>query len=228
MPGFLYFVPRAGISLDDLRATGLGYAFDGSPISRRQVDRGPNDSPGVIIARESACPPAQVAYTPKTQTWRKAIQGEFWIGHQKDHLPGPADLARPEQIALYQHIMGDGNPWALPTAITASGDSPLPKVRRMKDDGSIERVVQERYRQLYLDADAVRSLFITGEVLNEREYWNICVRALQTNYYVGSAEITILDLLTDIAVMRILTVLVDRQNWPDVAQPPPIANGGAA
>ena len=124
-------------------------------------------------------------------------------------------------LGVYQAPLGDGNRWRLPTALLADGSSPLPKVRRLKPDGSIERVVLEHYQALYLDADRIRAVITQKEDLDEREAWDIAVRALATNYYLGEEEISALGLLTDDAMQIIAWALVDRPGWPDLRMDAP-------
>jgi len=216
MAGFLYFASsRQSVTPNLLLALGLGDAFpDGSTVTQRQCSKGPDGHSGVVVAW--GAPKVEVGYFPEKQTWAKCLRSECWLGFETADPPRPEELARERTVGFYTAPLGDGRRWIVPTGVFEDGASPLPKVRRLSADGSIERRVAKEYESLYLAADAVRSAIRDREDLDDRREWEIAVEALRVNYRVGADEVSALGLLTDAAVVAMFQALVDRGNWADV------------
>ncbi len=85
---FLYYLPQQTdrLTLDDLAAAGLRYAFESAAFGRRQCRTGPaGNSPGVIAAVGDA---NQIGYFPDKQTWRKVPGTQAWVGMYTQHGRG--------------------------------------------------------------------------------------------------------------------------------------------
>lgn len=215
MPQFFYFIPgKNHLTLADIHAAGLAYAIPAPPFTQRQCT-GPDAQPGAVFTLGDN--PA-VAYHPQTQTWTKSVIGNFHVGYETDAPPSPEDLARPDMIDHYSAILGDGKRWQLPTAVFHDGTSPLPKVRELQPDGSIHRRPAKQYEQLFLDGDKISSVFRNSEDLTDREEWDICIRALATNYRLSHDEANLLGALEDRATPAILAALIARDEWPDTEE----------
>jgi len=214
MAPFLYFVPQSSpVKFDDLAALGIAYAFDGPQITQVTCRAGPGDTGGRVLA---AGDQPLIGFHPDRQTWRQIPDSPAWLGYDPNALPGPDDLKRPAQTCIYSALLGDGKSWLVPTGVFEDGESPLPKVREIQDDGSIKRRPATRFEPIYLAADKIRSHIKNQEDISDREEWDICVAALQLNYRVSDLEITALQLLDDQSVINIIYALVDRGNWADM------------
>lgn len=138
MSGFLYYIPKghSGLTLADLAAVGLGYAFDRGP-AKTQVLKGPDDRAGVIVADEQRLR-REIRYISDQQTWRqlqsakpRAESGPCapdpplsalgsplspWVGLYRGDLPGPEDLARKDQLKGHWVRLADEREWLCPIA----------------------------------------------------------------------------------------------------------------
>lgn len=138
MSGFLYYIPeqQAQVTLEQLKAGGLEYAFETLPTASG-VQGGPDGGSGVILAQEPFTPAHRIRYLPEQQTWRKLPRIEAcetcegrepcktrelcetcqpWVGMYRDDPPGPQDLARREMLDGYLLELGDGRQWQIPVA----------------------------------------------------------------------------------------------------------------
>lgn len=83
-------------------------------------------------------------YAPDRQTWQESPTGKYWFGWFNDRVPDPVSLERPrhERIDGRYVVLGDDNPWLLPTI------SNLPVSFRLMPSGDKERVVKPRWSHL--------------------------------------------------------------------------------
>jgi len=213
MNEFLYFLPKQNPHRGDLFDAGLGHAFGDQPFTQRQCT-GPEQQPGTVCTPGE--PTAEIGYFPNRQTWQPMQNKAAWLGFETAAPPGPDDLLRTQATATYDAIeLGDGHRWLVPTAILANGESPLPKVRKLDENGAIIRRVQSSYERLYLWADELREAVQNGTPLTEERETEICIEALRMNYRLGLDEACALELLTDQAVTLIAYILIDRARWAD-------------
>jgi hypothetical protein len=149
MAGFLYFLPNVRTArIEDIRAMGLGYAFDAGFAQRGLVGGGgPEGLSGCIVTADPSADPDSFAYLPDRQTWQRippaardaSIEGQTpgpdpWVGYVTASPPGPADLAREVPLPRGHSILLGGSPggrvWRVPVAImlleTADGVLPAP------------------------------------------------------------------------------------------------------
>lgn len=228
MSSFLYFMPGRGIDVTDediAAATGLAHAFEGRPATS-EVREGPDGERGVLLA-DRKVEPSRFNYRAESQVWRKLLVSHVWVGMYKDNPPGPEDLAREQQLRGEWVELGDGEQWLVPLARGLSVEDDelvyhvaLPSVRTLDDSGEWKQHdVVQRYAPLwdvasqYWDAvtgalakkkaeDGKLTLDFEGET-------DAAVVALQANYRIGAVEASMLELLNDLTVGKILNATVD-------------------
>lgn len=198
---------------------GAGYAFEGGGVTTCEILKGgPDKGSGVIVTTDKNLKPE---YKPDGQIWEQAVflgKGKlnFWVGLDKENPPKPEDLKRSEMIGFYSPRLGDGNEWLIPTGRVYPEGTPLPKVRRIDEEGKIKRIVKDRYLELYTAADKVWSVTAEKENITDTEEWEICRTALQANYRISDTEISMLNLLDETSAMKLIFVaLIDYVNWPE-------------
>lgn len=229
MAGFFYYVPgrTSGVSREHLDAAGLEYLP--LPKHRREVRGGPDGSDGVIVALANVGAD-QVGYFRDRQAWRRIPGRDAWVG--RDHsqvLPGPADLLREEPLDGHPLRLADGNRWQVPMArewCEEDGELrwriPLPRVCELGDDGRWQPgEVIPLHRALWELAerwnDARRAAVAGVELIDGRpvarfefdDVLGAAALALQTNYVVGPAEISLAGLLTYQLAIEVLDAVID-------------------
>lgn len=226
MAGFVYYIPGANGFADAARH--IPHAIDPARAAVRGALQGPDGGRGAFFADRDAIAGDLVtdglrwAKAPGERTW--------WIGvAETGPLPTPECLDRNIQLPGATVRLGDGSGWRIPTAILprldgTRGDSPLPKVRRLRADGTVERVVEPAWADLYLAADEVWDLFAHETPIPDDREMQIAAIALAAQYRVSTVEVSILGLLTDQATASIFCTLVAYLNWPSVRK---LAEGGA-
>jgi hypothetical protein len=254
MGGFLYYLPgrSAGIGLAEVQAAGLAYAIDG-PISTVGVRGGPDGGDGVLVALTAAVAPEQLRYQADAQTWRKAPNGDLYVGMHLDQslIPNPQSLARPRQLAGHEVVLADGRPWLVPMArgwTEEVGDlrwyHALPQRSVLGEDGRWRPGdVLPRFAALWILAmrfeEARRQALFGIEGAADGKPVQVAfdfdglheaaVRALLENYRVGPAEVDLLGLLTGDIAREILEALIDlptRVEWFQKKQS--VAAGGGS
>jgi len=237
MPAFLYFLPghTAKPSAPDLAAAGLAYAFDGPPHARH-VAHGPDDRPGVVLAQADQVDLLDVGFWPDRQTWQKHLAAPgAWIGRVAgDPPPGPADLARPQQLQGHLVTMADGGRWLAPVARGLADQEgtlayyvALPQASTLDETGQwTAGDVLPRWGPLWAAAldwwDAKGGATVTDAedggaraVLDFSAAHEAAALALGANYRIGPAEASTLGLFTPAAVRQVLDALVD---WPTLVR----------
>ena len=238
MPCFFYFLPgpTAKPTPATLAAAGLAYAFDGPPVARG-VTAGPDGTAGVVLAQADQVDPMAVGYWPQKQTWQKHPDAAAaWIGRETEAtLPGPADLARPQQLQGHLVTMADGARWLAPVARGLAEDETnlayyvaLPRASTLDADAQwVDGDVLPRWGPLWAAAldwwDAKGGATLTDAddgqtvraVLDFHGAHAAAALALGANYRIGPAEASALGIFTRVAVRDVLDALVD---WPTLVQ----------
>lgn len=232
MAGFLYYIPgpTEGVSIVDVRAMGLGYAFESGSFAAPGVHAnglGENKQ-GVIVADPKRV--ERIGLYPDKQTWRR-IPGrlktqEAWVGFFNEDHPTPKDLARHAQHSGHWVTLNDGNDWLVLAvrqwAIQDGGlvwDYGVPQVVQLDDKGvwspgpiknCFEPIwktacdwedAKERAAMGEEDGDSPLVTFTGG--------LDAAVQALAVNYVVGPAECALLDLFTTPTAVAVLDALTD-------------------
>ncbi len=224
---FLYFVPgRNTLPREQLASLGLGYILDkGANFTCCQVcGSGPGGQPGVCVASVPVEEISHVKVDLANQVWRQIPGSAAWVGHWKDKLPTPEQLARGEQLAGHWLELLDGNAWHVPIARdwieSDEGDMRwricLPQRLDLAADGHwVYGEIVHRYQPLWE---------LTESWINhrcgkpqpqfaEQGDINAAVFVLQTNYKIGRTEAALLGILKDELVEPILDCLIDWAGW---------------
>lgn len=255
---FLYFFPdRNSLGRDELAGLGLGYMLEpDSPLSTVGVNAGPEGGPGGVVFAAVAGPAAaHVGLHRERQTWRQIPGSPAWVGHYRDQVPGPEQLARREQIVGHVVELADGRKWIVPAARAWSdegiGDElalryrvALPQRLDLAADGRWTLAgVLPRYQSLWELGEAVYNLRSGQLTPADHERFSgdgeidAAVLCLQANYRLGRIEAALLGLLTDETVRQVLDCLVDwptlreflkkKPNWRKTKGPPPAPGSSA-
>lgn len=251
MPGFLYYLPSskpaAAVTLADVRAAGVGYAFDGR-CEPRGVTGGPDGGNGVIVNADGE----RLGYYPDRQQWRKTPAPHHspltahwpWVGWYLDEpLPGPEDLSRNEQLGGHVVKLGDGREWIVPVArgFTETDDGigwylALPATLELAESGEwTSGPVEERYQPLWAIAEAYWEHFSSavrvaagkataqsgGEIAFDFQGLpDAAVVALQANYRIGRTEAALLGLFDDKQrkATAVMQALIDWPSWDEIVK----------
>ena len=226
MSGFLYYLPGPcnGVSIEDVRKAGLGYAFDGRGWSCPGVmAHGPDGGQGSMAADPNRVD--KVGCYPNEQTSRKIPGLNAYAVLYTDDKPEPNDLARKEQLTGHWVTLADGNEWLCPIARGAVEEDGaiawtyrVPQVSVLNDAGDFERGgVAEKYIPLWelatrwfdvrmgalLESDGETVEFSFDGLLKS------AVEVLACNYVVDAVECDMLGLLTEENAVAILDALID-------------------
>lgn len=221
MTVFNYFLPdRRAISLADLVAAGLGYAFapetadtPRATFTPRPVIGGPGGANGIIVAPLDDRLPG---YFPAKQTWKQDPAG-YWAGYWNDAPPTPDTLARSNQIGGAWLRLEDGRDWLIPKArhfdefdgeIVAVQQLPARLVRDELGNW-VQGGIKERYRRLWdLTTEFVQAVCDDRQEFDKLDA--LAVEAFQVNYRVAEIELDLLgvyDLESRDRTIRIVTDL---------------------
>lgn len=251
---FLYFLPdRHTLTVKDAASAAIAYAFERSIDCAQVPGGGPGGQAGIVCAEAGSYAPGQLRYDPAQQTWLKIPErmkdegGRMnrdhpssliphpspWVGHYRDAPPGPADLARSEQLAGHRLALADDHEWLVPLArsFVPVGEGAAAELRyRVQLPQRLELAadglwtaggVLSKFATLWELAQeylAVWSGTATPEQLarfDDQTLTNGAVLALQANYRLGLAECSLLGLLTDANTIDILDRLIDLPTWHD-------------
>jgi len=222
---FLYFIPgkvkTMSLSRADVNDAGLGYAFESSPVCCG-TKAGPNEEAGTVIASVASIAGRRIGYYPKQQTWMEIPRSPCWIGWFNDAIPQPQNLRREDMLPGPSVRLSDGNWWQIPLARAVSSDeedyevqSAIPAARVLDESGQWVRGAPEaRYAKLWDVANEVwDSVLEATESISDDKMelsfeTDACVLALQANYRVASIEISVLGLLTDQTVSKIIKAMI--------------------
>jgi hypothetical protein len=195
MPGFLYFAElTTDPTIATVRELGLSYAFASAPASREVQGHTPSGNRGRVFGDSK-----RLGDLPKldmdNQVWRKIPGKEVWVGYWKDAKPGPADLARAEQLAGFNIKMADGNEWLIPVVRAFDEDCGkavpvLPALYGLDDDGKLTRgEIQAAHRWLWdLTEPAWQAMLNEGE-LTDQDCLDTACKVIGANYAVDVVEL---------------------------------------
>ena len=234
MAGFLYYLPGKdrSLTIEDLRAAGLGYAFVQTFTPSPVLSGGPDGGSGVIVADDRCVPASKIGMYADKQAWRKVPQCDVWVGYYTAERPTPDDLIRSGPLPGHWVTLGDDRKWLIPIArgVAEQDDEPvgvcsLPSVRDLDDDGHwTTGGVLPKYERLWKIAQkwwALMCTEITGDnaetegpaVFDFDGENDAAVSVLAANYRVGAVEAAVLGLLNSQTVGAVLMALVDWPTW---------------
>lgn len=209
----LYFLPRAADNRrETIIAHGLGYIFadirDDEVCGCQIIGKGPSGEPGWIVAAKTvpsvdadgitvpARPPVEMRYKPDSQTWKKTLAGDIWIGVNPADPPTPVELQR-RQTFPGTGIDLAGDSWNVPLLRRPDDSSLLPRSFEFDSAGRLHQPLDERYREIWERTAEAVELFVGGGDTDEAISWALplCVDALALNYRFGRDEQNVLKLL---------------------------------
>lgn len=221
MPGFLYFVESVEpVTRERIAGWGLAHAFEEVPTNFPLQGATPSGTSGTLLYREQDLAPFTPRYLPEEQTWRrfpnsgerKAESGNSpaWVGYYNEGKPGPADLARLEQVPGVPLRLADGHSWQVPLVrfpLPGGGRGTLlPAYVDCDEFGEpIAGEVLEKYAPLASIAErfwlAWNTAFMAAAALGREEFEFDCdtivadaCLTLAANYRISLAEVMLLKL----------------------------------
>lgn len=211
MSGFLYFKPQQtrNVSVEDVNAWGLAYAFDAQPASRGCHNNTPTGAAGVVFSDPKRHGGNDPKMEMELQVWEKMSRPEkpdIYVGYVKDSPPTPADLARRTLLSGFSLLMRDGNSWLCPLvrmldAATEVLGSALPSRMVLDAEGNATAgdVVKE-YAYLYdlmseyaahMQAGSLKEFF---DGLSMSRLCKDAIQLMQANYVIDLPEASVLGL----------------------------------
>ncbi len=226
MSGFLYYLPGPveGVSIQDVRKAGLGYAFDSKGCACPGVlNNSPDGGQGVMAADPERV--EKIGCYADQQVSRKIPGSNAYAVLYKDSKPGPDDLARKEQLGGHWVTLNDGNEWLIPVARGAVEDDgaiawtfQVPQRSILNDNGDFERGdVVDQFVPLWdlatkwFDVRMNALLESDGDVI-EFSFDGLlksAVEALACNYVLDAVECDMIGILTEENAVAILDALID-------------------
>lgn len=197
----LYFVPHVQtVTAEKVKELGLGYAD--VKIGGRGVSNGPGGKHGVMTTND---PSGSCGYYPDSQVWGAAPQGDaesppYWVGYDKDAIPGPDDLKRKEQVEGDVIKFRNGTKWMVPKLhswhLSGSEDRvmeyrvELPCLISLDKYGHvIQGSVVKEYADLFDLGMRVQAKLANGkEDLTNQQMWDFAIKLLSINYKVSMLE----------------------------------------
>lgn len=207
MSGFLYYEPR-GEKLPE-------QYLDHCSSCITDVHSGPdaNKSKGKVYGGhwfKTQDQAYRVKYLPKEQTWSEIPNSECWLGYYIDERPEPAHVERPKMLP--GHVVGG---FTVPQArdFTGGRECTLPRPWKIDKNGEWYRgEVIEEYRDLWRVSQSWWSFIgpeSEGETMSAATAIELTVLALRQNYYVGFAELSMMEVLTDEFYSQALDAVCD-------------------
>ncbi len=168
----------------------------------------------------------KIGFYHDEQVWtnipeKNGNQGRLWVGYYKNNKPKPKDFLRKDYIKGTEIILGDGNSWEIPIAISFENNlCTLPKsIVQYREDSEPEYVVIGKFLDLKIIADKMAELFglfDNGKRDELRDFYKyfknqmpVCAKILSYNYNVSLIEISVLGLFTTDNTLAIMREVVD-------------------
>ena len=219
--------------MHDVKAWGIGYAFENPPQGLQCANLTPTGSAGYIFADKTRHGEGRVKMDMEAQTWRKMPrpgQDDIYLGYWKDSPPGPDDVARATQLSGYSLKMQDGRQWLCPLVrffdkASEQVVSGLPTKMALDASGEVTAgEVVDRYQYLYDAMDQYATAMQADrliQLLEDQSLSQVCKAArtlLQTNYVIDLPEIEALglwQLARDecMDAVRIIVAAIDFANY---------------
>lgn len=204
---------------------GLGYAFEGVPLSREIHNKTPSGGAGILFADPKRQAEGSVKCDMDAQEWRKMPrpgQSDIYIGYWKDAPPTPEDLARKNQLGGYSIPLADDKRWNIPLVRMfdeAAGQlkSNLPCYIDLDESGKpVNGQPLAAYAHLWeLTAPYAEQMMAEGEEAEDttqEDIQNAARTILQVNYLVDWPELAVARVLTNQQMAHnVVAVAVD---WP--------------
>lgn len=146
-------------------------------------------------------PPVRFGYYPELQTWHKVRSDPpLWIGIDREHPPGPADLARPNMVPGHPVKLADGNLYQIAVIRSPVRDTCLPRDMYRDAAGEFCMSVQQEHLDLWQRSEPLWDM-IYSEASDARrmafaEILDRSIELLGVNYRYSHAEQAALRLIT--------------------------------
>lgn len=214
MGGFLYFLHGTQHADDAaLKAVGLDRLLGGRGTNVSAMTTGPDGGSGVMLSIDIA-PRKNPRHRSKgdEQVWKKSLNGLYWIGLDKDAIPGPEDLERPLLLEGHLTELGDKNKWVIPIARQFFPGEALPYALVLGDKGEWVHEALPEYVQFSKMGERlwieVRDSDTGG--IDESGTIDMALEALGLNYHIGPDEVSMLKLMVGkTSLPRILGAIID-------------------
>lgn len=165
---------------------------------------GPGDKSGAMLSVNTAGEaPLRFGYYPQFQEWlRVRAEPELWLGLDREHRPGPADLARPNLLDGHPVTLADGQTYRVP--ILRSPDPSrvgVPREMYFDDCGQFTVALCRDYQALWEIAGQVWDFLVptdaeaAEQTLSFETILGWCLAILGANYRYGRAEHALLRLV---------------------------------
>ena len=189
--------------LDDV----LGDVGDITPHCRVDLPtQGPADASGCLFATNipGGQPPVRFGYYPDFQDWHKVSDDpELWIGVDREHPPGPADLQRVQLVPGYKITLADGQQYEVPVIRSPNPGSRtnLPQDMWWDAAGEFQVKLKQQYQSLWDLTEPVWDFFYgedAEETSKEIPFVDVltwCLTFLGVNYRYGRMEHMVLRLI---------------------------------
>jgi hypothetical protein len=228
MGQFLYYLPGRQAVSDDEAGKLLPHAELLPAYSKRQIGAGPDGAGGMLLCRGEA--PEHFIYDPETQVWQSCESGAWWVGYEKEAMPGPEDLLRADAIEGHLVKLFDGHDWIIPIlrVITTGTVLPMHTAIVLGANGQwitklrpqyqtlghrVEALWNDFYGGLKAAAEGESPLAITFDLKME-----LVIEALAINYRISGAEISLLMLLGGVQMNAVIEAMLDYPTALSMAQ----------
>lgn len=203
MAGYLLFFPdQHGTATAYMHQVGLGSLLaDGSPMFT-EAHQGPDGRPGAVCWWDNPLRPESTpsqGYCPKTQDWEpckpcgELAAGRFWLGRERERLPGPRDLERRRMLDGIPVQLEDGNEWIAPVA------KRVPVIFGMDDAGKLAVHPKRQFFAFHSAAMKAREEWVLTEnsTVPYLDGMRFAVDCLSQNYRLNWDIVSWLGLLGD-------------------------------
>jgi hypothetical protein len=188
--------------------------------------KGDSSDPPLLLAPSlqwTPCRPAIVPAAGSSIPGGTIDAGAYWVGIDRAHAVGPADIARQELLPGYWVTLGDGNKWHCPAA------GFLPHCHGLGPDGIYARQIDPAYRSFWERSQGfaqtilgtLARLGVLQDIQGKKapqtlsadfdlaETFAFCVEALAFNYRLNAELVTQLGLLKDEGLRSVVKAAVD-------------------
>jgi hypothetical protein len=136
-----------------------------------------------------------------------------YVGHDPNHHPRPADLARPRHVRGIPCTLRDGAEWLIPIIHWQRGseiETTLPKILHVDRQGNPTLKRTPEYADVCETARRIFDATITGESwpFSELDTMKFNADLLSVNYRIGVMETAILELLDSASMMDPILIAV--------------------
>lgn len=217
---FLYAIPNCNsVNEKKLEEAGLMNIFeDIKPnFSQRYTAQGPGEKDCTLLCIGNDA--TQLYFKPAEQDWQQSLNERYYIGFYKNNKPTERELRREIQLEGHDVKLGDGEKWLIPVAREFPVGIVLPQSLMLGKNGEvISGGILPQYAQFGMKAEKVWEEFKVGisqakqkdeMKLTLSEGMEFAIDALAFNYYVGTEEVNLLELITSQNLQEIIEAVID-------------------